>query len=1096
MPHFTHLYAGQSMSRFEPTRPKQQHRTLRIVLCTTLLITLQCSIRPAAAQTSLPCGSRQSMPSSHGTACLLTTSTTGVGNGSVTTIHIQNPVVDRPSYDYLTVSLQPGDHITLTAGGCVQTGGFGATWKRYVNPGGDNSGSDDPGLYHGTVTIQGGVAEIPQTGVPDISQPVRRWSIRAAELVAIDVLRPEADRPPPLPPRLTLGYADDNYGDNGYDKHDNGNGDQCAPSRDGGNAYVDVKIEHRDPLSVPAALGYKAFDLVPTGFDYNWLPLNPAWGWQLPNTRSIGGTTGGNFRTECGVDAIAPAPASCTNDYTVMNPAPDPSLFSSAPWTAIADFFGLCRLNGDLTNPGTWNGPNAGHLNWGEVAYSNSTVTWNGWDNPLHGDDDYNMNLFTPYPPGPPDRSARSGVAPASHRTVKLEFDSDETIDHFDRVPWWHQLHNAVSGLFGDPKSMVDGHDAVVVGLMGLDAVHGADSEVHPVHILAIRESNPGVPNDDAWAFFARNWGNEGQCSTRQENLESQTITIQLPKPASFSAVSPKATLLGEHHIVGHGVNENPVDFFSDSQYLTFHLPPADQHGFVAGEIHLRWSDAGTPIPLVTTTRSPKSSDAVPPTAVATATIAQPEQDSPEAQLNELYSGLNDAQRSVYSSALRPWSNSDTPVSVTPVGINDLTSPPPRPSFRLTTGDAFDPVHVRNVTSRILTLCQAYDGSGPAFVVDMCGGLFSGSLGIPENSPQIVPVPGAPPGPDNPALPVAMTWPVSPATPPRFTSAMSTSFTVGAPNSFHVFTAGMPGPTLDVIGDLPTGLVFDAATGTLAGTPARGTAGSYGLTFIASNGIPPDAKQPFTLTVNQAVTTNVVSLTPTRPAYAAPVTFTASVAPVPPLTSRPGGTVSFYLDGQPTPVATVAVIDRVAKFTTKGLGAGLHTVTAIYNGDATFASSASAAAPLTVTTRTIITGSHPADLIVTPGMTVLLNNATVGGRVILQSGAELDIEDSTIAGPFTASWSGALRICGSNIHGSLSVNGASNIVLLGDQSDDGCAPNTIGGSLILQNNHFGLEVIGNKVTGAIAISGNSGTGAFPEDSAPEISGNGHDREAA
>ncbi len=38
-------------------------------------------------------------------------------------------------------------------------------------------------------------------------------------------------------------------------------------------------------------------------------------------------------------------------------------------------------------------------------------------------------------------------------------------------------------------------------------------------------------------------------------------------------------------------------------------------------------------------------------------------------------------------------------------------------------------------------------------------------------------------------------------------------------------------------------------TATLAGTSAAGTAGTYPLTFTASNGVLPDATQPFTLTV-------------------------------------------------------------------------------------------------------------------------------------------------------------------------------------------------------------------------------------------------------
>ena len=64
-----------------------------------------------------------------------------------------------------------------------------------------------------------------------------------------------------------------------------------------------------------------------------------------------------------------------------------------------------------------------------------------------------------------------------------------------------------------------------------------------------------------------------------------------------------------------------------------------------------------------------------------------------------------------------------------------------------------------------------------------------------------------------------------------------------------------PTPSLDESGALPTGVSFiDNAdgTGTLAGTPAAGTAGTYDLSFDASNGVGSDALQSFTLTVQAA----------------------------------------------------------------------------------------------------------------------------------------------------------------------------------------------------------------------------------------------------
>ncbi len=87
--------------------------------------------------------------------------------------------------------------------------------------------------------------------------------------------------------------------------------------------------------------------------------------------------------------------------------------------------------------------------------------------------------------------------------------------------------------------------------------------------------------------------------------------------------------------------------------------------------------------------------------------------------------------------------------------------------------------------------------------------------------------------------------------PPAITSPASTTFTVGSAGSFSVTASGFPSPALSQSGTLPTGVGFTASTGTLAGTPAAGTGGSYTLTFKATNSVN-SATQTFTLTVNEA----------------------------------------------------------------------------------------------------------------------------------------------------------------------------------------------------------------------------------------------------
>jgi hypothetical protein len=123
---------------------------------------------------------------------------------------VHEPIVTQPSTTYPTIQFLPGDHVFVDAGGCVQTGGHGATWKRYVNPASDN------GLYHGLIAIPGA------TGLVQI------WTL-VGRTVTVGGSGGS----------LVLGYQDDGYSDNGYYSHDDGTGNQCKGV---GNAWVHIVI--------------------------------------------------------------------------------------------------------------------------------------------------------------------------------------------------------------------------------------------------------------------------------------------------------------------------------------------------------------------------------------------------------------------------------------------------------------------------------------------------------------------------------------------------------------------------------------------------------------------------------------------------------------------------------------------------------------------------------------------------------------------------------------------------------------------------------------------------------------------------------------
>ncbi len=111
--------------------------------------------------------------------------------------------------------------------------------------------------------------------------------------------------------------------------------------------------------------------------------------------------------------------------------------------------------------------------------------------------------------------------------------------------------------------------------------------------------------------------------------------------------------------------------------------------------------------------------------------------------------------------------------------------------------------------------------------------------------------------------------------------------------------------------------------------------------------------------------TTVASSSPTS-TYGQSVTLTATVTPMVTASGSPTGTVTFY-DFQTNPIATVSVSavagTAIASVDDSSLMGGFHSITATYNGDATFGSSTSSA-PVNFTVAeaaTIVTVASSAD---------------------------------------------------------------------------------------------------------------------------------------
>jgi hypothetical protein len=132
-----------------------------------------------------------------------------------TTCDVTEPNVQRQFTGYSQIQLFAGQHVFIQAGGCVQTGGHGKTWKRYVDPAADND------LYHGLIAIPGATLGY----------------VRLSSVVNTTVVIPQDTHDS----YLFLGYEDDSFGDNGYwgRAGDDGTCNQC---RGLGNAFVHLTI--------------------------------------------------------------------------------------------------------------------------------------------------------------------------------------------------------------------------------------------------------------------------------------------------------------------------------------------------------------------------------------------------------------------------------------------------------------------------------------------------------------------------------------------------------------------------------------------------------------------------------------------------------------------------------------------------------------------------------------------------------------------------------------------------------------------------------------------------------------------------------------
>lgn len=458
---------------------------------------------------------------------------------------IPRPIVNQEEWVRQDVQFAPGDTVYVGGEGCVQTGGHGATWKRYVNP----SGADSDRLYHGQVLIPS--ARLSGTNVGNsltrIRDVVGRAIIVTGEGVPLSALV------------LHGGYEDGDYSDNGYDNHDDGTEDQCKQDIDpkyGGPAQLDILICRGVPCE-PVGSRYP-FDVLSSWTDPNGLLWNPHWSWQerpgnrgqIPSTSICHEFSKQDFARpykspnfpdctdQSGIDLVD---SRDINVGTVAGAIIASGIVLGPAGTAGAAALGIeaqdyCRAGKIPFAP---NDSFAGHVNWFPVTVEGK-LTFSSFEK--YGDDDYDFSLETLYDCFHSSANCEGSLYTngPNRKFLHVEFDSDETVDQFASLEWKWVKGAVDSGDKDTINKFLNGY-TIITGMFGLDGEHELKSEIHPVYAMATRRDESNFENassDEVWLMFVRNLGNEGFCSSHIWGGGFTDYTFRLPWRQGMTSVT------------------------------------------------------------------------------------------------------------------------------------------------------------------------------------------------------------------------------------------------------------------------------------------------------------------------------------------------------------------------------------------------------------------------------------------------------------------------------------------------------------------------------------------------------------------------------
>ena len=305
-------------------------------------------------------------------------------------------------------------------------------------------------------------------------------------------------------------------------------------------------------------LGPPGLDLLWKDTDANGLPLNPTWR----------GSPGGK-------SCVTDSGAGCWDPFKVCPFHSSPLISNNwcIPWTykctgATPNDYGRCSSQSPTYDRSWLCG---WHVNWFPVTFDGTadSADFSTWP----GDGDWHIDFR------PNDIESNMG-----RFTLLAEFDSDETTENFISKFWKNEV---------DLQMIVHKNTARVIGLMGLDTEHGppgGHGELHPTYVLQFRAGGSGPPID-RWAFFVRNWGNEGYCGASQHYLDLQLFTLRFPAPHGAEGATSVKFLDAPDLDAGSESDSSWSDFgvsgLSPVQHdangtfveMIFHIgPPVDAH--------------------------------------------------------------------------------------------------------------------------------------------------------------------------------------------------------------------------------------------------------------------------------------------------------------------------------------------------------------------------------------------------------------------------------------------------------------------------------------------------------------------------------------